>query len=269
MAPNDMVNFTETPEFAAALARATELAVAKALEGARLHGAMPDSTNGAQAMLSQLALTLAEVNNQGQPHKIVVAPEVMRARADAHQRMVAILVDANHKAEAARSRGDREETARNRPRYRLLKECYLGDRVVNPYRVGRNKEAIPQEITWARIPNLAMFPLNDLARQVFTEFKSSIGNTEKVVDVSPLMTITSGGLIIHGKSLEAQRRVVRTEEDDNLIDGDAMSYDDDERRSDDGLGIMNDDPRNKTRQVLGTIQPGATMSALDTPPARF
>lgn len=262
------VDFTETPEFSAAVARAAELAVAKALEGARSHGMLPDTTGGAQAMLSQLALTLAEVNNQGQPNKIVVAPEVMRARAAAHQRMVQLLVDAHHNSEEARSRGNRDEAARWRPRYRLLKECYLGDRVVNPYRVGRNKEAIPQEITWSRVPNLAMSPLNDIAKQIYAEFRASIGNTDKVIDVSPLMSITAGGLIVHGKALDTQRRTVRMEEDEDeyLVDGDVSSFD---QPVPDGLGIVNDDPRNRSRNVLGTIQPGATMSATDTPPARF
>lgn len=274
MAPNDKVDFTETPEFATAVARAAEAAVAKALEGARSHGMLPDTTGGAQAMLSQLALTLAEVNNQGQPNKVVVAPDVMRARAAAHQRMVALLVDAHHKAEEARQDGDREGMKRWRPRYRLLKECYLGDRVVNPYRVGRNKEAIPQEITWSRVPNLVMSPLNDIAKQVYAEFRASIGNTEKVIDVSPLMSITTGGLIIHGKALDTQRRTVRMEDDeeDYLVDADVNSYENDrsEGIGPQGLDVMNDDPRNKTRRVLGTIQAGATMSATtDTPPARF
>lgn len=263
---NEKVDVTESPEVAAAIARAVEVAVAKAMEGARQFGAMPDTTGGAQGLLSQLALTLAEVNNQGQPHKVVVSPQVMRTRADAHRRMVALLVDSNEKAEEARARGDRDGAARWRPRYRLLKECYLGDRVVNPYRVGRNKEAVPQEITWSRIPNLAMSPLNDIAKQVFAEFRASIGNVEKVIDASPLMAITASGLIIHGKAMDAQRRTVRMEEDedDYLVDGDVSSYEQPE-----GLAIMNDDPRNKTRRVLGTVQAAASLSSTDTAPARF
>jgi hypothetical protein len=247
---NEEVDYTKTPAFAEAVARAAEAAVAKALEGARQHGVMPDTTGGAQALLSQLALTLAEVNNQGQPNKVVVAPEVMRARAQAHERMVKLLVDAHARGE--------------KPRYRLLKECYLGDRVVNPYRVGRNKEAIPQEITWSHAPNLAMAPLNDIAKKVFAEFRASIGNTDKVVDTSPLMSITAGGLIVHGKQLNNRTIRMEDDEDEHLVDGDTTSY-----GQTPGLAILNDDPRNKSRNVLGTIQPGATMSATDTPPARF
>jgi hypothetical protein len=238
-------DFTKTPQFAAAVAAAADAAVTKALEGMRAHGAMPDSAGGAQALLSQLALTLAEVNNQGQPSKIVVDPIIMRQRAEAHERMVKLLV-------AAHERGEK-------PRYRLLKESYLGDRVVNPFRVGRNKEAIPQEITWSRAPNLSMKPLNEIAKKVFAEFRASIGNVEKVSDTaSPLMSITAGGLIVHGIALG--KRQVGMEDD--AIDADEQSY------SDDLNVISNDDPRNKNRHVLGTISEAAKLSSSDQPQAR-
>jgi hypothetical protein len=238
-------DFTKTEAFAAAVAAAADAAVARALEGMRTHGAMPDTTGGAQALLSQLALTLSEVNNQGQPNKVTVDPIVMRQRAEAHERMVKLLVDAH-------ARGDK-------PRYRLLKESYLGDRVVNPFRLGRDKEAIPQEITWSRAPNLAMKPLNDIAKRVFDEFRASIGNVEKLADAtSPLMSITAGGLIVHGINLG--KRQVSMEED--AIDADEQPY------SSELDVITNDDPRNKNRRVLGTLADAAKLTASDMPAAR-
>jgi hypothetical protein len=255
----DTPDFTQTPQFAAAVEAAAAAAVAKALEGMRAHGVMPDSTGGAQALLSQLALTLAEVNNQGQPNKVVVDPIVMRQRAEAHERMVKLLVEAHANAQAAAARGDTAEERRWKPRYRLLKESYLGDRVVNPFRVGRDKEAIPQEITWSRAPNLSMKPLNAIAKEVFAEFRASIGNVEKVADASsPLMSITAGGLIVHGIAL-GKRQVMM---EDDPIDADEPSY------SADLDVITNDDPRNRNRRVLGTLAEPAKLNASDMPEAR-
>jgi hypothetical protein len=242
---SENTDFTNTPEFAAAVAAAADAAVARALEGIRAHGAMPDTTGGAQALLSQLALTLSEVNNQGQPNKVIVDPIVMRQRAEAHERMVKLLVDAHAHGE--------------KPRYRLLKECYLGDRVVNPFRVGRDKEAIPQEITWSRAPNLSMKPLNAIAKQVFAEFRASVGNVEKIADAaSPLMSITAGGLIVHGIAIG--KRQVSMEDD--AIDADEQPY------SSDLDVITNDDPRNRNRRVLGTLADAAKLTASDMPAAR-
>jgi hypothetical protein len=238
-------DFTKSPEFAVAVAAAADAAVAKALEGMRAHGAMPDTTGGAQALLSQLALTLSEVSNQGQPSKVIVDPVIMRQRAEAHERMVRLLVDAHQRGE--------------KPRYRLLKESYLGDQIVNPFRIGENKRPIPQEITWSRAPNLSMKPLNDVAKRIFAEFRASIGNVEKIADAaSPLMSITAGGLIVHGIAIN--KRQVNMEDD--VIDADDRSY------SDDLDVITNDDPRNKSRHVLGTLADAAKLATSDMPAAR-
>ena len=253
-------DFTKSAQFAAAVTAAADAAVAKALESIRGQGALADSSGGAEAMLSKLALIMSEVSNQGQPSKVIVDPIVMRQRAEAYDRMVKLLVDAHTKAEAAKARGDEAEAARWKPRYRLLKESYLGDRVVNPFRVDETtKRAIPQEINWSRAPNLSMKPLNQIAKDVVAEFRASIGNVEKIADmVSPLTAITAGGLIVHGKSLP--RRQIMAEDD--AIDADEMSY------SSDLDVISNDDPRNKTRHVLGTLADPAKLTASDMPEAR-
>lgn len=251
-APED---FTKTDAFAAAVNSAVEAAVKKALEGMREFGAMPNNANGAQELLSQLAMTMSEVANQGNP-KVTVDPIVMRQRAEAHERMIGLLVDAHGRADAAKQRGDNSEAARWRPRYRVLKPCYLGDRIVDPFRIDtKNKAAIPQEITWSRPPNLSMLPLNDIAERIFREFRTSIGNVEKIKGIADtLMSITAGGLIVHGIALHK-----RTLGSDDTIDADDFGPDSSSSFSD-GLEILtNDDPRNKNRRVLGTIAEGARL----------
>jgi hypothetical protein len=256
-------DITQTPEFASALDKAVAAALEKALAGVKAFGAMPESPNSAAEMMNNLAMALQEINGQGS-NKQVVDPAVMRQRAESWNRCVQLILASQERAEKLIARGDERAARDARPRYRVLHPCYLGDRIIQPYRVGRKQEAIPQEITYSHPPNMSLLPLNDVAKEIFAEFRASIGNMVKVASATDqLASITAGGLIVYGKSINH-----RTLGSGDTIDADDLSYADDDRPSNDGLEIIdNKDPRNKDRRVLGTIAEAARMPS-DLAPVR-
>lgn len=182
---------------------------------------------GGADSLAALATTLAEITAQGN-NKIIVDPAVMKSRRDGEERMWKLIT-------AARERGEK-------PRYRLLNKVYFGNTIIEPFRTGRNREPVPQEISWSYPPNLDLKPLNAVAEEIFEAFRQSIGNTE--LPRAPLMSVTPEGLVIHG--IAVPHRVVTGMNDDIEAD-DFMD-------KTPGLEVeRNDDPRNKQRRVLGTV----------------
>lgn len=162
-----------------------------------------DLGGGDRQFLEGLALAIHQLTDQGKPDaRRMVAPEVLKARAESRQRMVDALL-------AARSRGEE-------PEYEVIAPTYLADEIVMPFVANNAKAAEPRplnpwerseatygrtRIGWPGVPNEALRPTNDVAREIHKHFLDSIGGGGVAVVDDPL----SGGL----KRLEADGLKVR------------------------------------------------------------
>lgn len=197
-----------------------------------------ETTEGDKSFVSSLArtiaLSIAELTDQGTGRKRI-DPEILKGWVEARERMIDLLVQ---------NRADQVM-----PRYRLISETYLGCELIAPFKTNPATKAIESvEIGWDGVPNEAMEPVDEPAKQVFAEFLASIGgytslfnrqNTKWAADMRPL-SVTAGGLIIHGTA--AGRRTVSNLADSaNGTPGDSNGP----RRT------MN--PNAKEVHVLGTI----------------
>lgn len=197
--------FNETPEFKAAVADAAK----EALRGfvAEMKAASPGAQTAAPAtadgLLSGLALELAELTSQNSGRKYV-APEILRQRAQAADRMMNLIKEAAAK--------------RQLPTYRLTNKVHLDDQVVEPFYVGPDHIARPTEIGWPHVPNDAMVPLNDVAKEIFAAFLESIGSIEKPV-ADPKLGLTAKGLIVKGGAVQHHREVGAPQFGQTAMDG--------------------------------------------------
>lgn len=240
------VALTETAEFKAAVAAAVAAAspaiakaVAAEVQAELLAKAQAPGVSGlmaADGFAERLALAIAEISDQGTSRKRV-APEILAARARAHQRTVARIV-------AAREKGEK-------PEYRVIAKTYLNDQVVEPFTL-LDKRPVPTEITWSGMPNDAMRPLNEVAKEIYAEYRDSIASTGPVPGAdNRTLSMTQGGLIIKGLSPAHRREVAAVSE----------PFDDD-------LNVRTqNDPTRPFINVLGTIAPAARQNASDTPQA--
>lgn len=224
--------FTQTDEFQSAVAIAARAEVDKLRQelmavagGASVPTSAP--IGGIEDMMRHLALGIAEVADQGTSRKRV-APELLAQRAAAAKRCHDLLYK-------ARDEGRKGE-------YRLIAKTYLNERLLDPYRVDAGtKQPVPVEIIWSGMPNEAMLPINDTGREIFAEYKLSIGSIEKVemADSRPFW-VTAGGLVVKGEA--PARRHVMAENPHELPD------------FEDELGLKDvNDPRARTVAILGTV----------------
>jgi hypothetical protein len=230
---------TETPEFQAAVAKAVEETMAKftaKLGAARAEAGTSDVPGDKdQDFVRQLAMAIAEISDQG-THRKRVAPEILARRAEAREKMGALIME-------ARANGEK-------PEYRLINETYLNERFLKPFIVDQStKRPVPQEIVWTGVPNERMRPLNDVAKGIFAAFMESIGGQTDLTpnaDRRPLW-VTAGGLVVKG-SPPAKRFAV-SGLGDPLPDhtGEAAGFSDD-------LSVKTaNDPTAEFVHVLGTV----------------
>lgn len=229
----------ETPEFKAAVASAVEGALALAIPGlaaqfASVGGAPTEVGN--QEWMKQLAVVLADIGNQGTGRK-TVSPVIMKQRADARSRMVDLIMRAK---------------AEGRPAtYKLRNKVLLGNRVIEPFWSAADHTTKATEIDWAGIPNDAMIPQNETAKEIFKAFQDSIGTIDKEHQIpEDKLGITPGGLVVRAGAVTATTEK-RTGEAPQVGDG---SFHEEE-----GLTVHhgNQPGRYKDINVLGTIQPPA------------
>jgi hypothetical protein len=172
---------TKTPEFAAAVAEASAKAVAEIL--AKMQPAGQAATAGDQNFAEMLAMSIAQLTDQGTGRKRL-APEVLRARAEARDRMQELII-------AARRDGVV-------PRYTLVAKVYLDEILVEPKWIDSQHIAQDTVIEWPGVPSEAMRPANDVAQGIYDAFMDSIGSTTAVAPEQP-MHVTAGGLVVHGR----------------------------------------------------------------------
>ena len=145
------------------------------------------STAGDTSWMEALAIAISGVTDQ-EIGRRRVPPEEVAKRLKARERLekaIQATVDAGVQ-----------------PNYTLTQKCYLGERIIEPFWVDRNRVAQPTEIGWWGIPNEFMHPINAEAEAIHALFLESIGGTKKRVSglrVTPGgLTVRSGGLAPEG-----------------------------------------------------------------------
>lgn len=227
----------ETPEFKAAVAavqeeagRAAANAVQAALTGVQAKAGEAGIT-GDTNWMQTLAVTLAEIGNQGTGRR-TVAPHVLKQRDEARVRMVDLIIKA---------RADKRPAT-----YQLRNKVLFGNRLIEPFWIASDHTTKPTEIDWAGIPNDAMIPVNDTAKEIYQEFLNSVGTMDRVVPEERL-GVTPGGLVVRNSAVTStmQRRLDAT-------DGAEPR----QVTEDEGLTIHHKEApgRYKPVHVLGTIQ---------------
>ena len=133
----------------------------------------------------QLALAIAQISDQGTNRKRV-APEVLEQRERAWERMVALIKQA---------RVDHLHEGADVPVYRLKHKVYFDEIMIDPLWAGSDKVARATEIGWPGVPNLAMSPVNPVAKAIYAEFTEAMGHVEAPI-VTEQMRLTAGGVVI-------------------------------------------------------------------------
>lgn len=241
MAEAPRLAFDQTPEFKAAVAAEAQKAVAALKDQivaelkASAPAAAPVTAGGADmAWISALAMEISQLTDQGTGRRRV-APEIMRQRSEARTRMHELIKQARADGRV--------------PSYRLRNKVLLDEQLIDPAWVDKNHIAQPTEIDWPGVPNDAMAPINDTAKEIHAAFMDSIGSVDKRDQVleQPLK-LTKGGLVVKGAPSRAQRET--TLEHTERLQGE------------EGLRVKHrDEPgRYKDVQILGSIAQPARQS---------
>ena len=162
------VDFTQTPEFAAAVSKAVEAATPKIIAATLAQVPAPAAPGGELGALMQaLAMNISDLTNQGTGTK-PVAPELIRSREEGAERMFALIRAARDEGKAAT--------------YRLKGKVFLGEEVIEPNWVRASDHTYqPTDIDWDAVPNQSMEPLNETAKEIFAAFEQSIAGTLRPV----------------------------------------------------------------------------------------
>ncbi len=171
------VDFTQTPEFADAVAKAVAAATPQ-IVAATLAQVPPPAAPGGElgALMQALAMNIADLTNQGTGSK-PVSPELIRSRKEGTERMFALIRAARAESKAAT--------------YRLKGKVFLGEEVIEPNWVRVSDHTYqPTDIDWDAVPNQSMEPLNETAKEIFAAFEQSIAGTLRPVRSQEGMLIT-------------------------------------------------------------------------------
>lgn len=184
-APKAAIPITETPEFKAALAeqRASIMTdVVAALGRSNVGGAVIDQTS----LISDLTMAIAGMTDTGSNRKVIPPAERDR-RVKSHERMIEVLerIHADPKL---------------KPLYALIAPVHLDEQYVEKYAQRGDRKWDQTTIVWRGVPNSAMRPLNDIAKEIYTPYLESIGgSTSNTAGLREQPTwVTYGGLQLHG-----------------------------------------------------------------------
>lgn len=177
--PVDMQKLASMPEVQALIAAAVDKAAADIL--AQLNekrveaGVSVTPAPGDDAWANRLALALAQVANPG---RTPIDPAVIAQREAARTRMFDLIVDARANDKV--------------PEYELRNKVFFEEQLIEPMYTGTDRVLRHQVIGWRDVPNEAMRPANETAREIFSAFLESIGT--QLSDVQP--EAKSGSLLV-------------------------------------------------------------------------
>ena len=175
---------TDTPEFKAAVAEQVR-GILTSFQKDGMNALTPNDQKWAES----LAMAFASLTEQGTGRKYV-APEIIRMRNEAREKMKSLII-------AARKDG-RKAT------YQVVAKTLLDNQVVEPMWIDSTHIAQPTEIDWPGVPNDAMKPINDTAKEIHAAFMDSIGSRPvSVLGAVPdamddNFGMTAGGLVVRG-----------------------------------------------------------------------
>jgi hypothetical protein len=183
-APAPAANFAGTPEFQQAVAEAVRQSNATMMmEMAKLFSAAkPGGDLG--GVLSELAVNIAQMTNTGSNRK-VITPDESKRRMDAYTSMGKLL--------------DKVRAEGQHPHYKVTGQTWIDGILINPKVPDGQGKWKDTEIIWMGIPNTAMAPLNEVAKELFNLFLISIGGSARI-DYAPEQSVwaTHDGLIMVG-----------------------------------------------------------------------
>ena len=233
---------TDTPEFKEAVVAAAAGLVAemrvKLLDELKALQTSAEKVEGEtdKNWVSSLAMEISQLTDQGTGRRRV-PPDVLKARADARDRMVKAILKA---------RADGVT-----PVYRVIAKTLLENRLVDPFWVARDHSIQPTEIGWKSIPNDALQPVNEAAKTIFAAFRESIG-TPDYKRPDDRLGVTLGGLVVHGNAVQSKRAVTGSG-----APGIGAGFDADARDGELKLHHKGESGQMVKTHVLGTIVPPA------------
>jgi len=188
---NDMTDFTETPEFKAAVAKAVAEAMPSLMAAiSEAKGGAP-ATSGDQSFAEGLALAIANISNQGIGKKTIVPPQVLKQREEARERMMSLLVEAHARGEV--------------PGYTLTKKVYLNEVLIEPQTLDpATKALVDQHIYWPNVPNEFMVPADPLAKEIHAAFLESIAGGPASPAQKQSNFYVSGKVVVKGRGSQAK-----------------------------------------------------------------
>jgi hypothetical protein len=186
-----------------------------------------------KAMIENLSMAFADISAQGIGVQKPVAPDVLRARDEAHERMIGLIRKASEEGRI--------------PTYRIIKPVYLDEAYVVETWDDSDHVRQATEIDWPGVPNHVMIPLNDVAKEIKQAFLDSVGNMGTVSRVEKLAEFQ------RGLNVRGPKRAERAQPAPSQFDAPYQ-----------GLNIRHQNARGRTRltHVLGTIAPPAEVSGL-------
>lgn len=200
--PEPTPTFTSSPEFLAAVTKATAEAIgpavaaavsgvrsdmamefAKMLAGAR--GPTGDPTMDISSIMSELSLNIAAMTNTGDNRK-PMPPEEVRRRVQAAERMGKIVIRINEEG--------------LQPHYTIVAQTWLSNQLIQPWLPNGDGQWRSNEVIWTGAPNAAMRPMNEIAQEVFDAYLESVGGSTKNEGTAREQAVWTGygGLIMVG-----------------------------------------------------------------------
>lgn len=172
--PLDLSHLMEHPQVQAAISAAVaEAAKAMLAQLSAERGAAP-SVGSDQAFAESLALKIGELIDQGRPNqRRAVAPAVLLQRQEAREAMTAAIL--------------RHRAAGVLPEYETRALCYLSEELVHPTWIGTDRKERATRFCWPGVPNEAMVPVNEAAREIHRHFLDSIGHIPLPAASDPLV----------------------------------------------------------------------------------
>jgi hypothetical protein len=254
---SDPMAFTQTPEFKAAVQEALNRALPEIVASIKPMASSPAAIDEAtKSLFSQMALTIAQMNDQGTGRiGQRVAPEILEGRSQARERMIDLIIEARTAIKNAKASGDKRllRIAREEwmPKYRVTAKCYFKEQMIEPYvRDSATQQTVAREIYWDGEPNDALKPINEVAKNIYAEFRASRGNgriTGEAPDTNRQYWISDRGNLAVGRAPTHMR--VNTEAFDEFDDErDAAARDE--------FGDPRD-PRSEFVHIVGTVAPPA------------
>jgi hypothetical protein len=224
---------TETKEFKDAVALAVASSVEKLKESLLnelVNKSIPGAPTDMKSMMDALAMSIASLTDQGTGRRRF-PPETVRKWAEARKVLFQLLREARQAATP--------------PSYRVVAKTLLANQILEPKWIDSTHIAQDTIIDWYGAPNLAMVPVNDIAKRIYFAFQESIDLVDK--ELPYLQTAENNDKIfVHGQPVAKPRATGM------LSFGQAAASE-----ADEGLSVKHKTLAGQTvaKNILGTIAP--------------